>query len=80
MRPAAVSNRRFDNPIIGIGCMDDLAVPDIDTDVPFVPNSETGDFGDGINRSFFYGVLIHRVRADVGHSVCAVFHLMAVCI
>lgn len=77
MRPTAVTNRRFDNPIIGIGCMDDLPVPDIYSNVPFVPYGESGDFGDGINRSFFYGVLIHRVRADIGHSVCAVLHLMA---
>ena len=69
MCPSAVADGSLDHAHRSAGCMDDLAVADIDADVTFVPYGKSGDFGDGVNRSFLGGVVIHIIRADIGHSV-----------
>ena len=58
--------------------MNDLAVSDINSNVTFVPYGKSGNFGNRIDRSFLSCVLVHGIGADVRHSVCTVFHLMAV--
>ena len=78
MRPSAASDRRLDDTHFCSACMDHLTASDIDADVAFMPNGKPRDFGDGINRAFFCGVCIHRISADIRHSVCAVFHLMGI--
>lgn len=45
---------RADDPCIGIGRLHHFTVSDIDTDMTFVPYCKSGNFGNGINRSFFY--------------------------
>ena len=55
--------------------MDDLSVSDIDSDMPFVPNSEPRDFRDRIDGSAFFGVCVHSVGTDVRHAVCTVLDL-----
>lgn len=72
MRPCRVTKISQDHSRRGVRRLYDLAVSNINSDVTFVPNSQTRDFGDGINRSFFRGIFIHGVRTDVGHTVCTV--------
>lgn len=55
--------------------MNDLAVSDVDADVSGFPDGKAGDFGDGVDRALFACVGVHRVRADVRHSVCRIADL-----
>ena len=73
MRKAAAGNIGDNNACMGVGGVYHFTVSDIDSDVTAVPKSKPRRFGERVNRTFFDGVLKHRVCTDVGHTVCAVF-------
>ena len=58
---------------MGVGGVYHFTASDIDSDVTAVPKCKPRNFGERVNRTFFGGVIEHRVRTDVGHTVCAVF-------
>ena len=43
-----------------------------------MPYGQSGDFRDTVNHAFFGSVLVHGIRADIRHPVCAVLHLVCV--
>ena len=58
---------------MGVGGVYHFAVSDIDSDMTAVPKSKPRNFGECVDRTFFVGVIEHRICTDVGHTVCAVF-------
>ena len=69
MCPSAVADGSLDHACVGVRCVDDLTVSDINADMTFVPYGKSGDFGDGVDSAFLGGVIVHIVSTDIGHSV-----------
>ena len=41
-----------------------------------MPNSQSWDFGDGVDGAFFRCIFVHGIRTDIGHFLCVDYCLL----
>ena len=75
MRPAAAFELRFYHAVLCAHSLDHFTAANVHTDVPVVPDCESGSVGYGVYRAGDRGVIVHLVCTDVWHTVRTVAQL-----
>ena len=66
---------KFNRTFSSFPCFNYHTITDIDTDVAGVPNCKARDLRNGTNCAFFGCVVVHGIRTNIGHTVCAITNL-----
>ena len=58
--------------------MNDLSVADVDADMAFMPYSQSRNFREGVNGTFFQCVFVHRIRINIRHTIDSISNIMRI--